>query len=173
MDAFKSAVISKESAQNKGVNQITSGIKDAVVAIGGGVAFGGGVGGSVGMALKHTLAGKVGGVGGNLMLASIQGKKDTDKFIDSNKNMIAEFKASYAKMTPTERLKEEQGLVDKVDSIMDVAVEENSPVSKELKLSKSLLKDDEQDDLEALDMTKEELEKEIEDLSQTYKKEKK
>lgn len=78
MDAFKSAVISKESAQNKGVNQITSGIKDAVVAIGGGISFATGATNVVGQSFQHGLANRIGGIGGNLMLNMMQEKKITD-----------------------------------------------------------------------------------------------
>lgn len=76
--AFTSAYTNQVSAQNQGINTITGGIKDAATLIGGVTAAVGGMGsGAVAQGFKHALAGRVGGVGGNIMLATLQQKKET------------------------------------------------------------------------------------------------
>ena len=77
-NAFKSAETSRVAAQTQGINTITSGIKDAGIAIAGAMGFSGALGsGAVAKGAKHALAGRVGGIGGNIMLATMQEKKAT------------------------------------------------------------------------------------------------
>lgn len=73
-NAFKSAETSRVAAQTQGINTITSGIKDAGVAVLGGLGFGGKLPGPVAKGAKHALAGRIGGIGGNIMLATMEEK---------------------------------------------------------------------------------------------------
>ena len=73
--AFKSAYRNEVSAQAQGINTISTGVKSAATAIAGGLAFGGALGtGAVAKAAKFGLANQVGGVGGSIMLASMESK---------------------------------------------------------------------------------------------------
>ena len=75
-NAFKDAYTNQVAQQNKGISTISNGIKDTATAILGGLGFAGSLGsGMLAKASKHALANKVGGVGGNLMLASMEEKK--------------------------------------------------------------------------------------------------
>lgn len=86
--AFKSAYTSEIEAQNRGINTITSGIKDAATLVAGVLGFSGALGnGALAKGAEHALAGRVGGVGGNIMLATLQQKKDTAK-AEENKNKL-------------------------------------------------------------------------------------
>lgn len=74
-NAFKSAETSRVAAQTQGINTITSGIKDAGIAVMGAMGFGGALGsGAVAKGAKHALAGRIGGIGGNIMLATMEEK---------------------------------------------------------------------------------------------------
>ena len=74
-NAFKSAETSRVAAQTQGINTITSGIKDAGIAIAGAMGFSGALGsGAVAKGAKHALAGRIGGIGGNIMLATMEEK---------------------------------------------------------------------------------------------------
>lgn len=87
--AFKSAYVNQVGAQNKGINTITAGAKDAV-ALMGAIAGVSGAFGEVGAtASKHWLANKVGGVGGNIMLASMKEKEQNIKDNKQAENMIS------------------------------------------------------------------------------------
>lgn len=74
--AFTGAYTNQVSQRNQAINNITQGVKDAAT-IGLGVAgFAGGLGeGVLATGAEHALAGRVGGVGGNIMLATLQEKK--------------------------------------------------------------------------------------------------
>lgn len=86
--AFKSAYTSEVEAQNRGINTITSGIKDAATLVAGVLGFAGALGnGALAKGAEHALAGRVGGVGGNIMLATLQQKKETAK-AEENKNKL-------------------------------------------------------------------------------------
>lgn len=77
-NAFKGAYTSQISAQNQGINTISSGVKDAATLVAGALGFGGALGeGALAKGAEHTLAGRIGGVGGNIMLATLQQKKDS------------------------------------------------------------------------------------------------
>ena len=74
-NAFKSAYTNEVSSQAQGINTISTGVKSAATAIAGGLAFGGALGtGAVAKAAKFGLANQVGGVGGSIMLASMESK---------------------------------------------------------------------------------------------------
>lgn len=76
-NAFKSAVTSEQSAKLQTASTITSGIKDVASAVLMALGFSGTFGEAGQTAAKHFAANKVGGVGGNIMLASLDEKKDT------------------------------------------------------------------------------------------------
>ena len=87
-NAFRGAVENEVAQQNQGINTITTGIKDTATAILGGLGFAGKLGsGMLAKASKHALANKVGGIGGNLMLASMEEKKVS---VQENKAFTAE-----------------------------------------------------------------------------------
>lgn len=86
--AFKGAYQQEVNQQNQGINTITGGVKDAATAIIGTLGFVGGLGsGDFAKVSKHALANRVGGIGGNLMLATMEEKKETTK---NNKAFTAE-----------------------------------------------------------------------------------
>lgn len=79
-NAFKSAYTNQVAQQNQGINTITSGVKDIATTIAGVAGFTGALGsGALAQGAKHALAGRVGGVGGNIMLSTMQEKTQTAK----------------------------------------------------------------------------------------------
>ena len=83
-NAFKSAYINQVGQQTQGINTITSGVKDVGTIILGAMGFAGGFGESTmgkltAAGAEHALAGRIGGIGGNLMLATLQQKQETAK----------------------------------------------------------------------------------------------
>ena len=79
-NAFKSAYTNQVTQQNQGINTITAGVKDLATTIAGVAGFTGGLGsGVLAQGAKHALAGRVGGIGGNIMLSTMQEKTQTAK----------------------------------------------------------------------------------------------
>ena len=79
-NAFKSAYTNQVAQQNQGINTITTGVKDLATTIAGVAGFTGALGsGALAQGAKHALAGRVGGVGGNIMLSTMQEKTQTAK----------------------------------------------------------------------------------------------
>ena len=76
--AFKGAYQNHVKQQTQGINTITGGIKDAGTAVLGILGFSGALGnGVIAEAGKNALANRIGGVGGNIMLATLEEKKQT------------------------------------------------------------------------------------------------
>ena len=74
--AFTGAYTNQVSAQNQGINIITGGVKDAATLAMGAAGFSGALGSGVAAkAAKYNLAGRVGGIGGAIMLSTLQEKK--------------------------------------------------------------------------------------------------
>lgn len=89
-NAFKGAYTNKVSQQNQGINAITSGVKDFATAAIGVAGFTGALGsGAAATAAKHTLAGRIGGVGGNIMLSTLQEKKDSANAKQANSQLFS------------------------------------------------------------------------------------
>ena len=90
--AFTQAYTNQISAQNKGIGTISEGVKDAATLVAGALGFAGALGkGALAKGAEHALAGRVGGVGGNIMLATLQQKKDSAKAKeDTNKLFTSE-----------------------------------------------------------------------------------
>ena len=89
-NAFKSAYTNQVAQQNQGINTITSGVKDLATAAIGAAGFAGALGsGAAATAAKHTLAGRIGGVGGNIMLSTLQEKKDTANAKQQNAQLFS------------------------------------------------------------------------------------
>ena len=127
-NAFKSAETSRVAAQTQGINTITSGIKDAGIAVMGAMGFGGALGsGAVAKGAKHALAGRIGGIGGNIMLATMEEKiqsnsrqsiydiKDTeavnkafDTAVASNMGNIKAFETVWEKLSKAREQREIQ-----------------------------------------------------------------
>lgn len=77
-NAFKSAYVNQVSQQNQGINTITQGVKDLAVTAAGIAGFSGALGsGALAQGAMHAFAGKVGGIGGNIMLSTLMEKEDT------------------------------------------------------------------------------------------------
>lgn len=76
-NAFRSAAMEETNQQTKFANNISSGIKDIATAIAGVAGFAGLArsGNLLASAAAHTFAGRVGGIGGNIMLANLQERK--------------------------------------------------------------------------------------------------
>lgn len=86
--AFKGAYQQEVNQQNQGINTVSGGVKDVGTAILGTLGFAGVLGsGDFAKVSKHALANRVGGIGGNLMLATMEEKKETTK---NNKAFTAE-----------------------------------------------------------------------------------
>lgn len=96
--AFKSANINQTNQMTQGINTITSGVKDAAVLVAGALSFSGIAGGEslLNDALQHTFAGKVGGIGGNIMLMSMQEKRELKK--EETKTPAEFFETQYGKV---------------------------------------------------------------------------
>ena len=75
-NAFRSAAMEETNQQTKFANNISSGIKDIATAVAGVAGFAGLISGSLlANAAAHTFAGRVGGIGGNIMIANLQERK--------------------------------------------------------------------------------------------------
>lgn len=109
--AFKSAYTNKVGQQNQGINTITGGIKDSATVVMGALGFSGALGeGMLADASKHVFANRVGGIGGNIMLASMEEKKsdqETNAKISSmvnktpevaQKNMVIDYLTNKGKI---------------------------------------------------------------------------
>lgn len=75
-NAFKSAYTNKVSAQNQGIDTITGGVKALGTLALGIAGFSGALGsGGLATASKYALANKVGGIGGAIMLSTMEEKR--------------------------------------------------------------------------------------------------
>lgn len=112
-NAFVGAYTNQVGALNKGISNISSGIKDtAAVALGiAGIsgAFGEGV---MGKAASHYGAGRVGGIGGNIMLATLQEKQDTARINKQRQMAAMKIQKAQELKTPAEMLHTSFGDVD-------------------------------------------------------------
>lgn len=72
--AFKSAALEETRGKQNVVGTATAGVKDLATGIVGALGFAGVGGAAISTAAQHALAGRVGGIGGNLMLASMEEK---------------------------------------------------------------------------------------------------
>lgn len=85
-NAFKGAYQNEVTQRSQGINTITSGVKDLGTAVLGALGFSGALGtGATSDVFKHALANKIGGIGGNLMLASMDEKVSDAKQLDAMK----------------------------------------------------------------------------------------
>lgn len=112
-NAFVGAYTNQVAAQNQGISNISSGIKDAA-AVGLGIAgisgvFGEGV---VGKATSHYGAGRIGGIGGNIMLATLQEKQDTARINKQRQMAAMKIQNTQELKTPAEMLHTSFGDVD-------------------------------------------------------------
>lgn len=88
--AFKSAYTQQVSAQNQGISNIWSGAKNAAVLAAGTLGLTGALGSGVAAkGASHALAGRVGGIGGNIMLATLQQKKESAQAKEQQKQMFS------------------------------------------------------------------------------------
>ena len=76
-NAFKGAYVNQINQQNAGIGTITQGVKDLAVTAAGIAGFSGALGsGALAQGAMHAFAGKVGGIGGNIMLSTLMEKED-------------------------------------------------------------------------------------------------
>ena len=76
-NAFKGAYLNQINQQNAGISTITQGVKDLAVTAAGIAGFSGALGsGALAQGAMHAFAGKVGGIGGNIMLSTLMEKED-------------------------------------------------------------------------------------------------
>lgn len=79
-NAFKGAYVNQISQQNQGISTITQGVKDLATTAMGIAGFTGALGeGALAQGAMHSFAGRVGGVGGNIMLSTLMEKENTVK----------------------------------------------------------------------------------------------
>ena len=79
-NAFKGAYVNQINQQNAGIGTITQGVKYLAVTAAGIAGFSGALGsGALAQGAMHAFAGKVGGIGGNIMLSTLMEKEDTAK----------------------------------------------------------------------------------------------
>lgn len=111
-NAFVGAYTREVGARNKGISTITSGVKDAATLAMGVAGLSGALGdGAVAEASEHMLAGRVGGIGGNIMLATMKEKQETikakEKLQEKNIKQLKGLQSKAAKVelrTPAEIL---------------------------------------------------------------------
>ncbi len=83
-NSFKGAYQNEVAQQNQGIQNVTGGVKSALVSALGIAGFSGVLGdGAFAQGAEHAFAGRVGGIGGNIMLAALKQKTDS---IKENKN---------------------------------------------------------------------------------------
>lgn len=113
-NAFRSAEANKVSQQNQTIGTITSGVKDLATAVGGIAGFSGALGtGAVAQAAKYNLAGKIGGVGGAIMLSTMQEKTDNAqaRYLSASDK---ELDQAFTKMSSESKSFEEDVAIDTV-----------------------------------------------------------
>jgi hypothetical protein len=87
--AFTSAYTNQVGSQLKTFDTGLTGVKDAATLAAGILGFSGALGsGAIAKGAEHALAGRVGGIGGNIMLATLQQKADTAKVKKETKNLL-------------------------------------------------------------------------------------
>lgn len=75
---FRGTVTQREAARNQTVSTVSRGVQDASIAAIGVMAYSGALGaGTASQMAKHALANRVGGIGGNIMVSSIEEKRGT------------------------------------------------------------------------------------------------
>lgn len=135
-NAFKGAYTNQVSQETQGINNITSGIKDAATMVLGSLGFAGALGqGAIAKGAEHALAGRVGGIGGNLMLATLDQKKATAQAAQEVSKSI-EIDQSQQVKTVWEAIQNKKGNIE--SSLGDI--DPNSPLGQKIK--KEVEKDD-------------------------------
>lgn len=88
-NAFKGAYVNQISQQNQGISTITQGVKDVATTAMGIAGFTGALGGgALAQGAMHSFAGRVGGVGGNIMLSTLMEKENTVKGQKETENLF-------------------------------------------------------------------------------------
>lgn len=93
--AFKGAYTNQIAQQNQGINTITQGVKDAAILAAAVTGFSGGFGTSslgktVASGSEHALAGRIGGIGGNIMLATLKEKQGSAQAKQATEQMYSQ-----------------------------------------------------------------------------------
>lgn len=89
--AFKSAAQNAANQQTQFANNISGGVRDTITGIAGIAGLSTlGTGSAISSAMAHTFAGRVGGIGGNIMLANLQERTDLIKTQKQQASSLAE-----------------------------------------------------------------------------------
>ena len=108
--AFKSAYTNQVAQQNQGINTIVGGVKDAAILAVGITGFAGGLGsGALAEGSKHALAGRVGGIGGNIMLSALNQKTESAKTNKALENIADKTEATYTASQVNETIQSQLG----------------------------------------------------------------
>lgn len=99
-NAFRGTVKEESAQRNQVINTATTGIKDLATGVAGVLGFANVFqSAKVDAALEHAFASRVGGIGGNIMLASLQEKKESTQANEENKLFSAEEVGATIKST--------------------------------------------------------------------------
>ena len=122
--SFTGAYTSQIGAQNQGIGTITSGVKDAAT-LGLGVAgFGNALGSEIAnKASKYNLAGRVGGVGGAIMLATLKEKKGSAEAREEQKQMFSREEVGETIKTQLGDNPINRAAVKKLNTVFDTLVQ--------------------------------------------------
>lgn len=89
-NSFKGAYTNEVNQRNQGISTITSGVKSAALLVAAALGFSGALGeGALAQGAEHAFAGRIGGIGGNIMLATMNEKKATAQANSDNKQMFS------------------------------------------------------------------------------------
>lgn len=110
-NAFKGAYTNEVAQRNQGIQNISSGVKDVATVVAGALGFSGALGtGALAQGAEHALANRVGGVGGNIMLASLKEKTETRKANLNSEAIISSGKEKDMK-TVYDQLMTKEGMI--------------------------------------------------------------
>lgn len=134
-DAFKSAYVNETGQQMQGIGTLTTSAKNIGTAVLGALGFSGALGeGLMAKGAQHALAGKIGGVGGSIMLATLEEKKsDTELNNLIRKATDQQLSTAFTDVANTAKTKEE---FDRVSTVWDKIYK-----MREQELQKQMLRD--------------------------------
>ena len=131
-NAFKGAYTNEVTQQTQGIGNITQGVKDAATLLVGALGFSGALGEEAfAKSAEHALAGRVGGIGGNLMLATLQQKQETAKAASQVTEAIKEDQSQQVQ-TVFEAMLNKRGMIETSLGEIDPKSEFGQKIKKEV-----------------------------------------
>lgn len=131
-NAFKGAYTNEVAQQTQGIGSISQGVKDAATLLVGSLGFTGVLGeGPIAKGAEHALAGRVGGIGGNLMLATLQQKQATAKAASQVTEAIKEDQSQQVQ-TVFEAMINKRGMIETSLGEVDPKSEFGQKIKKEV-----------------------------------------